>query len=120
MPPPRKHLTSTDAVAIYQLSHARNNTKAIAEKFGVSRRALYDIWNRVSWIPETLPYWSEKHRLAYTAGAPPDRTRRALTLDEAVAIYKARSQPAHMRSAARALAATVRYFHIHSFTNRKP
>lgn len=109
LPPPKKHLTPADAVAIYQLSAARNNTKLIAERFGVSRRAVYDIWNRVSWVPETLPYWSEKHRLAYKAGAPPDRTRRALTIDEAVSIYKTRPHPAHMRSAARALAATVRY-----------
>jgi len=116
MPP---HLTSADAVAIYQLSASRNNTKLIAEKFGVSRRAVYDIWNRVSWVPETLPYWSEQHRLAYTAGAPPDKTRRAITIDEAVAIYKARPHPAHMRSAARPLAATVRtsvFMFIHNIT----
>lgn len=116
MPP---HLTSADAVAIYQLSASRNNTKLIAEKFGVSRRAVYDIWNRVSWVPETLPYWSEQHRRAYTAGAPPDKTRRAITIDEAVAIYKARPHPAHMRSAARPLAATVRtpvFMFIHNIT----
>lgn len=109
MPPPKKHLTPADAVAIYQLSAARNNTKLIAERFGVSRRAVYDIWNRVSWIPETLPYWSAEHRLAYTSTAPPRRKRASITLHEAVAIYKARPHPAHMRSAARALAETVRY-----------
>lgn len=119
MLPPKRHLTPADAVAIYQLRATSANPTLIADRFGVSRRAVYDIWNRVSWVPDTLPYWSAQHRLAYTSGAPPPRTRHALSRDEAVDVYKAK--PAvPTRSAARELAATVRYScssHLFAYAN---
>lgn len=76
-------------------------------QFGISRRAVCDIWNRKTWTHDTLPYWTEKHRLDH-AQAKATRKRASLTADEAVEVYKHRPEAAHMRSAARVLSATVR------------
>lgn len=65
---PRALLTKADAIEIYQsrpvkssvkcLHHGRTVT-SLSKRFNISPKAIRDIWNRRTWVPETQHLWSE-------------------------------------------------------------
>ena len=63
---PRALLTEADAVQIYLCRPARashsQSSKIVAQlvlNFSVSPKAIRDIWNRRTWVPETKHLWSD-------------------------------------------------------------
>eukprot|EP00960_Hanusia_phi_P043531 756104-Hanusia_phi.AAC.1 len=63
-------LTPDTALEIYSLKGFQSNSKAaesvaIAARFGVSAKAVRDIWDKKSWVHATMPRWTEAERQEY-------------------------------------------------------
>ena len=50
---------------------------ALSARYGVSRKTIWDIWNRRSWVKTTRAYWTAAEAAAYlSARRPPSHQRR--------------------------------------------
>lgn len=59
-PTERFRLTADQAIHIFQLKTTKTPRTAalLAAKYGISPKAIRDIWTRKSWAETTRPYWS--------------------------------------------------------------
>ena len=57
----RVKLTSDQAIHIFKLGKTKTARTAaqLATKYGITPKAIRDIWTRKSWAHDTRPYWSE-------------------------------------------------------------
>lgn len=58
-PPGARKLTAAHAVDIYLRKNERAPTlsKELAQQYGVTTKAIRDVWARRTWMNETMPYW---------------------------------------------------------------
>lgn len=60
-PDERVRLTPEQAIIIYQLKTTKTQSPAarLAVEYGITSKAIRDIWTRRSWAESTQPYWSD-------------------------------------------------------------
>jgi len=59
--PERARLTKEQAIDIFKIRRTKTARTAglLATKYGISPKAIRDIWTRKSWAEETRPHWNE-------------------------------------------------------------
>ena len=57
----RVRLTPDQAIHIFELGKTKTSRTAaqLATEYGITPKAIRDIWTRKSWAHDTRPYWSE-------------------------------------------------------------
>ena len=60
-PAERVKLTPDQAIHIFKLGRTKSNMTArlLATEFGITSKAIRDIWTKKSWGPDTRPYWND-------------------------------------------------------------
>jgi len=58
----RARLTSEQAIAIFKMRRTKKarTARLLANKYGISPKAIRDIWTRKSWAQDTQPHWNAK------------------------------------------------------------
>jgi len=57
----RVRLTPVQAINIYRMKRTKSvgTASRLATRYGISPKAIRDIWTRKSWAQDTLPHWNE-------------------------------------------------------------
>ena len=57
-------LTAADAARIFKTKYQKSakTSKMLASKYGVTAKAIRDVWSLKTWTLITMPYWSEEDR----------------------------------------------------------
>ena len=67
--PSRIVLTPADAVMIYKAKHQKHADRGTAARcsaqYGITSKAVRDVWNHRTWTMETSPYWTPAERLKH-------------------------------------------------------
>ena len=55
----KRGLTAKDAIKVYMRKRARTSrtSSELAMEYGVTAKAVRDVWARKTWINETMPFW---------------------------------------------------------------
>ena len=65
----RVKLTPDQAIHIFKLGRTKSKDTAslLATEFGITSKAIRDIWTRRSWGLDTRPYWNDYQVVSHTA-----------------------------------------------------
>ena len=65
-------LTATDAAHIFKakLNRTAKMSAQLAEEYGVTSKAIRDVWSLKTWVAFTKPYWAEEDKHRFTSSTP--------------------------------------------------
>ena len=61
-------LTAVDAARIFKTKYHKtaNTSKLLAQRHGVTAKAIRDVWSLKTWVLITMPHWTEEDRRRFS------------------------------------------------------